>query len=158
MDIMTTNPLIQNSVLCWEWFLAPGTPVSHTTSRSCLLPALQIQSLSPKNQENKYNTWAKCGHIRHSGITYLLVASSSPECSRGGQWEGSQVSDLCIWDLVNGGTQMSALSGRHKTVHGVHWRGGGGKCVHSCNQSQKRINVYNKTRVDWIVNQCVFDL
>lgn len=28
---------------------------------------------------------------------------------------------------MNGGTQMSALSGRHKTVHAVHCGGGGAK-------------------------------
>lgn len=51
------------------------------------------------------------------------LCCGSPECSRGGRWEDSLVSDLCIWDLVNGGTQTSALFEQHKIVHVVHWKG-----------------------------------
>lgn len=66
--------------------------------------------------------------LRHSTALHIhFVCCGSPGCSRGGQWEGSRVSDPCIWGLVNGGTRMSALFGQHRTVHVVHCRRGRGK-------------------------------
>lgn len=75
--------------------------------------------------ENKEAQEPNVSVVLKFGAAFLAVFfCGRPECSRGGRWEGSQVSDLCIWGLVNGGTQMSALSGRRKSVRVVHckWR------------------------------------
>lgn len=74
-----------------------------------------------ENRERTQQTQAQRWVRRKGSGTHLPpMCRDWPECSRGGQWEGSQVSDLCIWGLVNGGTQMSALSGRRKTARVVH--------------------------------------
>lgn len=113
------------SILCWEWFQVPNTLVFHTTSRFFLLPAWQIQSLSPANQDIQdiqYSVHCQEKTWDTAGLRVHLLCRFSPECSRGGQWEGFQVSDLCKWDLANVGIQMSALSGQHKIVRVVHWQ------------------------------------
>lgn len=43
-----------------------------------------------------------------------------PGCILADQLKDFQALDLCRWGLMNGGTQMLALSELHKTVHVVH--------------------------------------
>lgn len=81
------------------------------------------KSVTLKTEKHRSRMWVLWSSLEQQ---FLLVffPCGRPECSRGGRWGGSQVSDLCIWGLVNGGTQMSALSGRRKSVRVVHckWR------------------------------------
>lgn len=76
------------------------------------------KSVTLKTKKHRSQTSVSCSSLEQHFV--LGFFCGRPECSRGGRWEGSQVSDLCIWGLVNGGTQMSALSGRRKSVRVVH--------------------------------------